>query len=109
MLKHETIPIQAKYRVGQTDVSEELAAVRNAVEALDDTGEKIYGTPKVGHELFRIGNLTDKVQQFHLLASGNHRPETPAIYQLYQLTVGAKACIIDFRIGDRILILYGFR
>src|SRR5687767_2189292 len=91
LLKDETSPIQAKYRVGQTDVSEELAAVRNAVEALDDTGEKIYGTPKVGHELFRIGNLTDKVPQFHLLASGNPRPETTAISPLYQITVGAKA------------------
>ncbi len=91
LLKDETNPIQAKYRVGQTDVSEELAAVRNAVEALDDTGEKIYGTPKVGHELFRIGNLTDKVPQFHLLASGNPRPETTAISPLYQITVGPKA------------------
>ena len=80
-------PRQAKYRIGQTDVSEELAAVLNAVEALDDTGEKIYGTPKVGHELFRIGNLTDKVPQFHLLASGNPRPETTAISPLYQITV----------------------
>ncbi len=87
LLKDETNPIQAKYRVGQTDVSEELAAVRSAVEALDDTGEKIYGTPKVGHELFRIGNLTDKVPQFHLLASGNPRPETTAISPLYQITV----------------------
>jgi NADH-quinone oxidoreductase subunit G len=87
LLKDETNPIQAKYRVGQTDVSEELAAVRNGVEALDDTGEKIYGTPKVGHELFRIGNLTDKVPQFHLLASGNPRPETTAISPLYQITV----------------------
>lgn len=85
LLKDETNPIQAKYRVRQTDVSEELAAVRNAVEALDDTGEKIYGTPKVGHELFRIGNLTDKVPQFHLLASGNPRPETTAISPLYQI------------------------
>jgi predicted molibdopterin-dependent oxidoreductase YjgC len=87
LLKDETNPVQAKYRVGQTDVSEELAAVRNAVEALDETGEKIYGTPKVGHELFRIGNLTDKVPQFHLLANGNPRPETTAISPLYQITI----------------------
>jgi hypothetical protein len=86
LLKDETQPIQAKHHVGQTDVSEALGAVRNSVEALDDTGEKIYGTPKVGHELFRIGNLTDKVPQFHLLASGNPRPETTAISPLYQIT-----------------------
>ena len=85
LLKDETNPIQAKYSVAQTDVSQALGAVRNSVEALDDTGEKIYGTPKVGHELFRIGNLTDKVQQFHLLASGNPRPETTAISPLYQI------------------------
>src|SRR5688572_26270949 len=85
LLKDETNPIQAKYVVGQTDVGEALAAVRNSIEALDETGEKIYGTPKVGHELFRIGNLTDKVPQFHLLASGNPRPETTAISPLYQI------------------------
>jgi predicted molibdopterin-dependent oxidoreductase YjgC len=87
LLKDETQPVQAKHSVVQTDVSEALAAVRNSVEAFDATGEKIYGTPKVGHELFRIGNLTDKVPQFHLLASGNPRPETTAISPLYQITV----------------------
>ena len=85
LLKDETHPIQAKHSVRQTDVTEPLGAVRNSVEALDDTGEKIYGTPKVGHELFRIGNLTDKVPQFHLLASGNPRPETTTISPLYQI------------------------
>ena len=88
VLKDESRPVQAKRSVGQTEVSEALGAVRNSVEALDETGEKIYGTPKVGHELFRIGNLTDKVPQFHLLASGNPRPETTAISPLYQITVG---------------------
>jgi NADH-quinone oxidoreductase subunit G len=88
LLKDETKPVQAKYSVVQTDVSDELAAVRNAVEALDETGEKIYGTPKVGHELFRVGTLTDKVPQFHLLASGNPRPETTAISPLYQIEIG---------------------
>ena len=85
LLKDETQPVQAKHSVVQTDVSEALAAVRNGVETLDEAGEKIYGTPKVGHELFRIGNLTDKVPQFHLLASGNPRPETTRISPLYQI------------------------
>jgi NADH-quinone oxidoreductase subunit G len=88
LLKDETQPVQARYSVVQTDVAEALDSVRNSVETLDETGEKIYGTPKVGHELFRIGNLTDKVPQFHLLASGNPRPETTAISPLYQITVG---------------------
>jgi hypothetical protein len=43
-------------------------------------------TPEVGTELFRIGTLTDKVAQFHLLASGNPRPETTAVSPLYQIT-----------------------
>ena len=85
LLKDETQPVQAKHNVVQTDVSEALGAVRDGVETLDEAGEKIYGTPKVGHELFRIGNLTDKVPQFHLLASGNPRPETTRISPLYQI------------------------
>jgi hypothetical protein len=43
------------------------------------------GTPDVGVELFKIGTLTDKVPQFHLLANGNPRPETTAISPLYQI------------------------
>ena len=46
-------------------------------------------TPPVGHELFKIGTLTDKVPQFHLLASGNPRPETVRVSPLYQITVDA--------------------
>jgi len=87
VLKDETHPIQAKHNVVQTDVSQAAAAVRAAVEALPDEGEKILGTPDVGHELFKIGTLTDKVPQFHLLANGNPRPETTAISPLYQITV----------------------
>jgi hypothetical protein len=47
-------------------------------------------TPKVGHELFKIGTLTDKVSQFHLLAAGNPRPDTVRVSPLYQITVDAK-------------------
>jgi hypothetical protein len=54
---------------------------------LDENAEKITGTPKVGHELFKIGTLTDKVPQFHLLAAGNPEPETLRISPLYQITV----------------------
>jgi anaerobic selenocysteine-containing dehydrogenase len=85
VLKDETNPIQARHNVVQTDVSEAAATVRAAVEALPDEGEKILGTPDVGQELFRIGTLTDKVPQFHLLANGNPRPETTAISPLYQI------------------------
>jgi hypothetical protein len=73
--------------VERRDVSSELASIRQRVEELPDNGDKLTTTPKVGHELFKIGTLTDKVAQFHLLAAGNPRPETVAISPLYQITV----------------------
>ena len=90
VLKDETNPVQAKYEVMSTiDLGAELEAVRHRIECLPDAGEKIDVTPEVGTELFRLGMLTDKVAQFHLLANGNPRPETTAVSPLYQITVGA--------------------
>jgi NADH-quinone oxidoreductase subunit G len=90
VLKDESNPVQAKYRIAdQRDLSPDLSALRQAVEALPDTAEKLAVTPKVGHELFKIGTLTDKVPQFHLLAAGNPRPETVRVSPLYQITVDA--------------------
>ena len=43
---------------------------------MDETANKEQLTPEVGHELFKIGTLTEKVPQFHLLAAGNPKPET---------------------------------
>jgi len=37
--------------------------------------------------LFKLGTLTDKVPQFHLLAQGNPKPESFAISPLYQITI----------------------
>jgi hypothetical protein len=37
--------------------------------------------------LFRLGTLTGKVPQFHLLAAGNPEPESVLISPLYQITV----------------------
>ena len=92
LLKDETNPVQAKYHVVESaDLSAEIDAVRNRVEALPDTGEKINVTPEVGTELFRLGMLTDKVAQFHLLASGNPRPETTAVSPLYQIKSASSA------------------
>jgi anaerobic selenocysteine-containing dehydrogenase len=88
VLKDETSPVQAKYQIAeQRDLAPELTTLREAVEALPATGEKLSITPKVGHELFKIGTLTDKVPQFHLLAEGNPRPETVRVSPLYQITV----------------------
>lgn len=89
LLKDETNPVQALYTVGLSDSGDAAAALRNRVEALPNDGEKITETPEVGEELFKIGVLTDKVPQFHLLANGNPRPETTAVSPLYQITVGA--------------------
>jgi len=63
--------------------------VKQTVERLDEQRPKIQGTPPVGHELFRIGTLTDKVPQFHLLAAGNPKPENLNVSPLYQITVDA--------------------
>jgi NADH-quinone oxidoreductase subunit G len=88
LLKDESQPVQVKHAIAaRKNLSNELEAIRGAVEALSDDGEKIGETPRVGHELFKLGTLTDKVPQFHLLAAGNPRPETFAISPLYQITI----------------------
>ena len=90
VLKDEKNPVQAKYKITDSrDLSAELTTLRQRVEAMPGSGEKLFETPKVGHELFKIGTLTDKVPQFHLLASGNPRPETVRVSPLYQITVDA--------------------
>jgi NADH-quinone oxidoreductase subunit G len=90
VLKDESNPVQAKYPIAEKrDLATELIALRQTVQHLPDTGEKLTVTPKVGHELFKIRTLTDKVGQFHLLAAGNPRPETVRVSPLYQITVDA--------------------
>ena len=90
VLKDESNPLQARYLIAEPrDLSSELDTLSRAIEALPDTGEKLSVTPQVGHELFKIGTLTDKVPQFHLLAAGNPRPETLRVSPLYQITVDA--------------------
>ncbi len=90
VLKDETTPVQIKHPlVEQHETLERMVAIRTLLEELPQVTEKIDETPKVGHELFRIGTLTDKVPQFHLLAAGNPRPETVRISPLYQITVDA--------------------
>jgi NADH-quinone oxidoreductase subunit G len=90
LLKDETNPIQAKHSVAKaSDSATNLRALRERVQTLSASGEKINTLVKVGHELFKIGTLTDKVPQFHLLAAGNPRPETTRVSPLYQITVDA--------------------
>ncbi|MBA3240774.1 MAG: molybdopterin-dependent oxidoreductase, partial [Acidobacteria bacterium] len=88
LLKDETAPAQAKHaQTGRRDVSGSLEGVRQGVRELGEDAEKIDATPPVGHELFKIGTLTGKVPQFHLLAAGNPEPESVLISPLYQITV----------------------
>ncbi|HST53373.1 MAG TPA: molybdopterin-dependent oxidoreductase [Pyrinomonadaceae bacterium] len=88
LLKDESKPAQVRHAVaGRRDVSAQLGEMREAVLALDESGEKITATPPVGHELFKLGVLTSKVPQFHLLADGNPEPESVLISPLYQITL----------------------
>lgn len=88
LLKDETHPVQAKHAIAAPrDPSATVSALTASVEALPETGEKLLLTPRVGHELFKIGPLTGKTPQFHLLAAGNPRPETVSISPLYQITI----------------------
>jgi NADH-quinone oxidoreductase subunit G len=88
LLKDENKPVQVKYKMApQRDLSTEFRAIREAVEAMDETSNKEELTPGVGHELFKLGTLTEKVPQFHLLAAGNPKPESLLISPLYQITI----------------------
>ena len=88
LLKDESKPVQVKHAIApQRDLSNEIDAIRNAVEKMDESVDRSEETPLVGHELFRLGTLTDKVPQFHLLAAGNPKPQTFRISPLYQITV----------------------
>jgi NADH-quinone oxidoreductase subunit G len=88
LLKDESQPVQVKHAMApKKEFSIEVDRIRRAVEGFSDAGEKNRETPRVGHELFQLGVLTDKVPQFHLLAAGNPKPETFAISPLYQITI----------------------
>jgi anaerobic selenocysteine-containing dehydrogenase len=87
-LKDETDPAQVHHLMTeQHDLSAKLAEIRKRVEAMDESAGKEELTPAVGHELFKLGTLTEKVPQFHLLAAGNPKPETVSISPLYQITI----------------------
>jgi len=101
LLKDETHPIQVNHSLAQRkDAGEWVARIRTTLQNAKPPAEKITTTPEVGHELFRIGTLTDKVPQFHLLAAGNPRPETFRISPLYQITVDADLRRESAAVGD---------
>jgi NADH-quinone oxidoreductase subunit G len=87
-LKDESNPPQAKHALaGRRDVTAQLGELRRALDSLNENAPKITETPPVGHELFKLGVLTSKVPQFHLLAAGNPEPESVLISPLYQITI----------------------
>ena len=82
--------MQVKHTIAvQQDLSAAVDTLRARIEKLPDEGDKHSITPDVGHELFKIGTLTDKTPQFHLLARGNPRPETVLVSPLYQISIDA--------------------
>jgi NADH-quinone oxidoreductase subunit G len=89
LLKDESRPVQVRHRLAAAgDASGGIEQLRQVVAALPDgTDQRITETPPVGHELFRLGVLTSKVPQFHLLAAGNPEPETVLVSPLYQITI----------------------
>ncbi|MEP6637039.1 MAG: molybdopterin-dependent oxidoreductase, partial [Acidobacteriota bacterium] len=88
LLKDESNPVQVKHALSaHTDFSATEQRLVEIAAALPDSAEKILQTPRVGHELFRLGTLTGKVPQFHLLAEGNPRPDSLSISPLYQITI----------------------
>jgi len=87
-LKDESQPVQVNHAIAPgRDLTNEFDEIRRAVEGLSDDGDKVGETPPVGHELFKLGTLTDKAPQFQLLAAGNPKPESFAISPLYQITI----------------------
>lgn len=91
VLKDESNPVQAKHQLAEPrDLSHEKSSLRESVALMDEAAEKTMVTPRVGHELFKIGTLTGKVAQFHLLAEGNPRPANVNVSPLYQITISPR-------------------
>ncbi|PYS45772.1 MAG: hypothetical protein DMF68_21265 [Acidobacteria bacterium] len=90
LLKDETKPVQVKHKISERkDLTKEAEGLRLSVEGMNETAEKFERTPEVGHELFKLGTLTSKVPQFHLLAAGNPEPPSLLVSPLYQITIDA--------------------
>lgn len=88
VLKDESKPVQANYVIhAKRDLSDEISFLKTSTESLQEDVEKNYEEPKVGHELFKLGTLTSKTEQFHLLAAGNPKPDDLLVSPLYQIEV----------------------
>lgn len=91
LLKDESKPVQVAHTIAlRRDITPDIQEVRQRVENLDETLVKETVTPTVGHELFKLGTLTEKTPQIHLLEAGNPEPESVLISPLYQITIDSK-------------------
>ncbi|MEJ7623346.1 MAG: molybdopterin-dependent oxidoreductase [Pyrinomonadaceae bacterium] len=87
-LKDESAPVKAQYALKtESDVSAQIASLKQSVEALPDDGVKDDETPRIGHKLHRITTMTGKTPQFHLLAHGNPKPDNLLVSPLKQFAL----------------------
>ncbi len=84
-LKDESNPVQVKHVISNSAaLGSRIEALKKAIDSMPDQSKKNCGKPKVGHKLFKIGTMTDKTPQFHLLAAGNPKPEDLHVSPLKQ-------------------------
>lgn len=91
-MKDESKPVKANYELhANKSLDAEMKALTERVEALSDEENKNNETPRIGHKLHRLTTLTSKTPQFHLLASGNPKPENLHVSPVKQFDVEGKA------------------
>ncbi len=87
-LKDETNPVQVKHALSNgNDLKVERDLLKTIVDAMPEVAEKRNETPRVGHKLFKIGTMTGKTRQFHLLANGNPKPDNLLVSPLEQFNL----------------------
>jgi NADH-quinone oxidoreductase subunit G len=92
LLKDESNPVQAKYAIQENvDLSNDLKALAERVEALPDGENKNHERPRIGHKLHRLTTMTSKTPQFHLLANGNPKPENLHVSPVKQFGIDGQA------------------
>ncbi|HVF47995.1 MAG TPA: molybdopterin-dependent oxidoreductase [Pyrinomonadaceae bacterium] len=106
-LKDESNPVQVKHAiVAGRDLSTEVNRLKLKMESMPDEGTKNIVTPRIGHKLHRVTTMTGKTPQFHLLASGNPKPQNLLVSPLeqFELDGSLKAVHVEAAVvgvGDR--------
>jgi NADH-quinone oxidoreductase subunit G len=87
-LKDESRPVQVKHAIYETrDMSSEIGALNQRIEALPDQAEKNTEALPYWAKLHQVTTMTGKTPQFHLLASGNPKPENLLVSPLVQFNL----------------------